>query len=288
MTPLETTPTPSTPTPSPLMAMCHVGLTLSLPATVSAPRHDNCCAVPQPPRAAAPALPMGSGARPQDRLYHRRRQWHPSVNNRAPSHAHRGYWQTILRPNRIPALYGRAGFRHPHRHLPRVPPLVRFAGPFQGLTILPNDPERAYNILFNAIMANPDITRFVHDCAPTFMTANEVLTVFDKSISVTSIQLTLPAASSSAPVMSPAATRSAAGSACTDHPTNLCPLKDVPGYLSITPESLSWTRVATHSTLPAKIPKPKESLMARGRGRIAMIARGVITAAVTTEMISHA
>jgi hypothetical protein len=168
-------------------------------------------------------------------------------------------------------------------------PITGYVGTYQSFTIHPDNGALARCIIVGAIEADPAISRFVwarRDTFPAHMTADDAFDTFCDSIGIADIQLLSP----SGPftgwnvyVTSPTTNEDDFEALCrlfanliintpfhgqgrifhcplhcnicltTDHPTNLCPFPNTPGWLSPTPETIGALLEASRDTLnPSK------------------------------------
>ncbi|KAJ7024195.1 hypothetical protein C8F04DRAFT_1270523 [Mycena alexandri] len=172
------------------------------------------------------------------------------------------------------------------------PFITGFATTFQGFTIAARNRDLAHAVIADAIMADTAVIRYVRshrDAIPPFLSNDEALARFGESIRVQSIQLLSPRGPFTAwnvyvdsptnseehfaelarlignividtpfngqgrPYHRPLHCNICGGR---DHPTNLCPLVDTPGYCGPTPETIGALLEASREALN---PKGKKS-----------------------------
>ncbi|KAJ7261467.1 hypothetical protein C8J57DRAFT_1513992 [Mycena rebaudengoi] len=168
-------------------------------------------------------------------------------------------------------------------------PITGYVGTYQSFTIHPDNGALARRIIVGTIEADPTIGRFVRahrDTFPAHMTAHDAFDTFCDSIGIADIQLLSP----SGPftgwnvyVTSPTTNEDDFEALCrlfanliintpfhgqgrifhcplhcnicltTDHPTNLCPFPNTPGWLGPTPETIGALLEASRDALnPSK------------------------------------
>ncbi|KAJ7901053.1 hypothetical protein B0H14DRAFT_2555844 [Mycena olivaceomarginata] len=186
------------------------------------------------------------------------------------------------------------------------PPISGFMGTWQGFTMAESDAELAHRIIVDAALADPAITRFVRahrDSFPADMTADECLELFGEHIITLSINLLSPRGPFVAwnvYIKSPTNdeesfntlhglfqrliidtpfhgqgriyTRPLHCNIClsVDHPTNLCLLPSIPGWLGPTPETIGALLDATREVLNPRAKKsgsrPRDD-KSKGKGK---------------------
>ncbi|KAJ7078706.1 hypothetical protein B0H15DRAFT_804726 [Mycena belliarum] len=171
--------------------------------------------------------------------------------------------------------------------LPYVPPITPFLGTFHGLTIPEDDPQRALTILARAITEDAAIGRFVRghrDAFPPYVSADEAFASFAESIYVVALPLRSPHgpfiawnvyarpptedeevfANLRSLVAALVINTSFSGEGriyralschicrAIDHPTNLCPYPNLPGWNGPTPETIGALEEASRAALTGR------------------------------------
>ncbi|KAJ7869647.1 hypothetical protein B0H13DRAFT_1896604 [Mycena leptocephala] len=158
---------------------------------------------------------------------------------------------------------------------PYTPPITGFMGTFYGFTIPTDNDDLALAVIGDAAMADPAITRFIRahrNAFPANMTADEVLARVGESIWVAPIPLlslrSVPFTAWNVYFGPPALFaklvidtpfhgqgrifyRPLRCTICpgTDHPTNLCPFPEYPGWLGATPATIGALLEASRDAL---------------------------------------
>ncbi|KAJ7721590.1 hypothetical protein B0H14DRAFT_3520609 [Mycena olivaceomarginata] len=164
------------------------------------------------------------------------------------------------------------------------PPISGFMGTWQGFTMAESDAELAHRIIVDAVLADPAITRFVRahrDSFPADMIADECLELFGNHIITLPINLLSPRGpfvawnvyiksptNDEEPHLHPPLHCNICLSV--DHPTNLCLLPSIPGWLGPTPETIGALLDATREVLNPRAKKsgsrPRDD-KSKGKGK---------------------
>ncbi|KAJ7933981.1 hypothetical protein B0H13DRAFT_1855831 [Mycena leptocephala] len=147
---------------------------------------------------------------------------------------------------------------------PYAPPISGFVATYYGFTIPADDDDLALAVIADAAMADPAIARFIRahrDAFPADMTADEVLARVGESISSPTLSESLfealralfanlvidtPFHGQGRIFYRPLRCSICPGS---DHPTNLCPFPEYPGWLGATPATIGALLEASRDAL---------------------------------------
>ncbi|KAJ7245221.1 hypothetical protein C8J57DRAFT_1524350 [Mycena rebaudengoi] len=188
------------------------------------------------------------------------------------------------------------------------PPISGYVGTFQGFTIHQDQEDLALRIIADAVAADPSIGRFIRahrDAFPADMTADQAFEAFCESIGVGDIQLLSsigPFTAWNVYIHSPTTNEDDFEALCrlfgnlvintpfhgqgrifhrplhcniclaTDHPTNLCPFPNSPGWLGPTPETIGALLEISRDALNPNKKKPgrdakKGNFDGKGKGK---------------------